>query len=53
MFDLFVLNLKHRLDRRKNFQRLHGHNSIRYEFVDAMLNVEFINLVVTVLVAPI
>jgi glycosyl transferase, family 25 len=38
MFDLFVLNLQHRIDRRTNFhfQRLHAHHSIQHEFVDAV-----------------
>jgi glycosyl transferase, family 25 len=36
MFDLFVLSLKHRVDRQTKFQRLHAQHRIRYEFVEAV-----------------
>jgi glycosyl transferase, family 25 len=36
MFDLFVLNLKHRIDRQTKFQQLHAHHHIDYEFFEAV-----------------
>ena len=36
MFDLCVLNLKHRIDRQTKFQRLHDRHSLHYEFIEAI-----------------
>jgi glycosyl transferase, family 25 len=36
MSNVFILNLKHRSDRREKFQRLNPQHSIGYEFVDAV-----------------